>query len=183
MTVVQGQTATYSLQVTAIGGASSSYQVSVAIACAGAPLEAVCSSSPQPVVATVNTPGPLTVSVSTTSPTGAMTLPINGRKTRALAELLPVGVVPLLAFWLFADMRSSAARGRRRLPRLSLMASIVLAIVLGIGCGGGSSSSQPPPPPPPSGGTPPGTYTLTLTATSGGDSHTTQLTLIVNATN
>lgn len=181
VTVAQGQTATYSLQVTAIGGVSSSDQVSVTIACAGVPPEAICSSSPQPVVATVSTSGALTVSVSTTSPTGAMASPVNGRKTCVLAGLLPVGVVPLLAFWLFADMRSSAARGRRRLPRLALMASIVLATVLGIGCGGGSSSSQPPPPP--SGGTPPGTYTLTLTATSGGDSHTTQLTLIVNATN
>jgi sugar lactone lactonase YvrE len=181
VTVTQGQTATYSLQVTAIGGASPSDQVSVTIACAGAPLEAVCSSSPQPVVATVSTPGALTVSVSTTSPTAAIMSPVSGGKTRVLAGLLSGGVGPLLAFWLFADMRSSAARGRRRLPRLALMSPIVLAIVLGIGCGGGSSSSHPPPPP--AGGTPPGTYTLTLTAASGGDSHTTQLTLIVNATN
>ena len=62
MTVTQGQTATYSLQVTATGGASSSDQVSVPIACAGAPSQAVCSSTPQPVVATVSTPGALTVS-------------------------------------------------------------------------------------------------------------------------
>ena len=178
VTVTQSQTATYSLQVTAIGGALSSDRVSVTIACAGAPSEAICSSSPQPVVAQVSTPGALTVSVTTAAPTGATALVANGRKTSVPLGVLPVGVVLLFAFWPFADMRSSTARGRRRLPWLALMAPIVFAIVLGIGCGSGSSSNQPPP----TGGTPPGTYTLTLTATSGGDSHTTQLTLVVNAT-
>jgi hypothetical protein len=46
-----------------------------------------------------------------------------------------------------------------------------------IGCGGGGSTVLPPP----SGGTPAGNYMLTVTASSGGVSHTTQLTLIVTA--
>jgi trimeric autotransporter adhesin len=176
-TVTQGQTATYLLQVTAIGGASSSDQVSVTIACAGAPSQAVCSSTPQPVVATVSTPGALTVSVTTTSPTLAVALPLSGLKTPAPPGVLLVGVVLLLAFWLYVEMRSSSARGRRCLAWLALTAPIVLAIILAVGCG--SSPTQPPPQP--VGGTPTGTYTLMLTAMSGSDSHTIKLTLIVNA--
>ncbi len=180
VTVTQGQKATYSLQVTASGGASPNDQVSVTIACAGAPSEASCSSTPQPVVATVSTPGALTVSVSTTGPTRATASPVSGLNTPVPAGVLAVGILALQAFWLFAKMRGSAARGgRRRLAWLTVTAPIVLAIVLAVGCGGGSSSSQPPPPP--TGGTPPGTYTLMLTGTAGGDGHSTQLTLIVNA--
>ena len=146
VTVTQGQKATYSLQVTASGGASPDDQVSVTIACAGAPSEAICSSTPQPVVATVSTPGALTVSVTTTAPTRAMASPVSGLKTPVPPGMLAVGVLVLQAFWLFARMRDSAARGgRRRLAGLAVTAPIVLAIVLAVGCGGGNSSSQPPP--------------------------------------
>jgi hypothetical protein len=55
----------------------------------------------------------------------------------------------------------------------------VVALAVGIGmigimsaCGGGGSSG--------SGGTPPGTYALTVTATSGTLTHTSQVTLTVN---
>ena len=177
VTVTQGQKATYALQVTANGGASPSDQVSLTVTCAGAPSEAFCSSTPQPVVATVNAPGALTVSVTTTAPTRAMAPPVRGLRAPVPPGLLAV-IVVLQTLWLFARMGDSAPRGRRqRLAGLAVTAPMVLAIVLAVGCGGGSSSS----PPPPVGGTPPGTYTLTLTGTAGGDTHAIQLTLIVNA--
>jgi len=43
-------------------------------------------------------------------------------------------------------------------------------------CGGGGSSNSPPPR---SGGTPPGTYTVKVTAASPSITHTTSLTLVV----
>ncbi|MGA7969252.1 MAG: choice-of-anchor D domain-containing protein [Terriglobales bacterium] len=175
-TVTQGQTASYSLQVTAIGGASPSDQVSVSMACAGLPSEAFCSSTPQPVVATVATPGALTVSVNTTAPSQGMALPpINGIKPPVRPGLLAIGIASLWALSLFVWMRGARA-ARPRLAWLAAQASIVLATVLMVGCGGSSSQSSPP-----TGGTPTGTYTLTLTGTAGNDRHSIQLTLVVNA--
>jgi sugar lactone lactonase YvrE len=176
-TVTQGQKAIYSLQVTATGGASPSDQVSVTMTCTGAPSEAYCSATPQPVVATVGSPAALTVSVSTTAPTRGMASPVRDVKTPANPGVLAIGVALLLAFWLFTEMRNTSTRGRSPLACIAVTSPIVLALVLAVGCGGGSSSSQPPP----TGGTPAGTYTLTLRTTAGGDNHITQLTLVVNA--
>ena len=177
-TVTQGQTATYSLQVAATGGVSASDQVSVTVTCSGAPSQADCSSSPQPVVATVSTAGALTVSVSTTAPSQATALPVSRPGMPVRMGMLALGIVVLQGFWPFVRMRGAFGLGSRRRMALSVVAAlIVMAIILAAGCGGGSSSNQPPPVV----GTPPGTYTLTLTGTAGGDSHTTQLTLIVNA--
>jgi hypothetical protein len=60
---------------------------------------------------------------------------------------------------------------RRRLPALAAPLIVLASIAMG-GCGGGSSpqSTQ---------GTPAGTYTATVTATSGSLNHTTTLTIIV----
>jgi trimeric autotransporter adhesin len=175
-TVTQGQTATFSLQVTATGGMSPSDQASVTMTCSGAPSEANCSSSPRPVVATVSTPSVLTISVSTTAPSRATAAPVGGPGTPVSTGFLAVGVLALHALWLFLMRGSSARGGRRRLTSLVVAAPIVLAIVLVVGCGGGSSNQSPP-----RGGTPPGTYTLSLTGAAGGDSHSIQLTLIVGA--
>jgi hypothetical protein len=177
-TVTQGQTASYSLQVMAIGGVSPSDQVSVSMACAGLPSESFCSSTPQPVVATVTTPGALMVSVNTTAPSQGMALPpINGIKPPVRPGLLAIRIALLWVLSLFVWMRGLKARAARpRLPWLAAQASIVVATVLTVGCGGSSSQSSPP-----IGGTPPGTYTITLTGTAGSDRHSIQLTLVVNA--
>jgi hypothetical protein len=55
-------------------------------------------------------------------------------------------------------------RARRHIPRW-VFASGAFVVLLCIGCGGGS-----PPPPPPPQGTPPGTFTITVTATSSNSS-------------
>jgi hypothetical protein len=178
-TVTQGQTATYLLQVAAIGGISASDQVSVTVTCAGAPSQANCSSSPQPVVATVSAAGALTVSVSTTAPSQATAFPVSHPGMPVRMGMLALGIVLIQGFWPFVNIRGAAVGGgRRRLASLVIMVSVVLALVIAVGCGGGSSSNQQQPPVV---GTPPGTYTLTLKGTAGGDSHTSQLTLIVNS--
>jgi hypothetical protein len=61
---------------------------------------------------------------------------------------------------------------RRRLPVLATPI-IILACASWIGCGGGGSSSHTTP------GTPAGTYTATVTATSGSLNHNMTLTVVV----
>jgi peptidoglycan/LPS O-acetylase OafA/YrhL len=68
---------------------------------------------------------------------------------------------PLAICLLVIVLLAYRERARRQIPRWAF-ATGAFAVLLCIGCGGGGST--PPPPPPP--GTPPGTFTLTVTATS-----------------
>jgi hypothetical protein len=64
------------------------------------------------------------------------------------------------------------SRRRRRVAGLCLMVLIFFAA--GMGCGGGSSNSQPRTP-----GTPPGSYTIAVTAKSASLSHTANVAVTV----
>ena len=75
----------------------------------------------------------------------------------------------LLAF--VSRFRGAAARRRRAYAVAIPLGFLVFAIL--IGCGGGGYNS----PPQPSGGTPAGNYTLTITGTSNGVSHSETLTV------
>ena len=180
-TVTQGQTATYSLQVSAIGGMSASDAVSVTVTCSGAAPETACV-VPASIAATVATPGAFTVSVTTTAPTQSGIPLAGGPRIRNPVTVLVFGMaLLLLAFGLCVRMHFSERHWRSPayqtgLAWLAFAGPMVLAIVL-MGCAGGGSGS----PPPLSGGTPTGTYTLTLKSTAGSVSHTTSLTLVVNA--
>jgi hypothetical protein len=70
-----------------------------------------------------------------------------------------------------------SGHGRRILLRLALVA--MAGVVVLCSCGGGNGGGSPPIVPPPDTATPVGTYILTVTATSGTVSHSTDLTLIV----
>jgi cytochrome c peroxidase len=69
---------------------------------------------------------------------------------------------PLAICLLVIVLLAYRQRARRQIPRWAF-ATGAFAVLLCIGCGGGGSTPPPPPPPP---GTPPGTFTLTVTATS-----------------
>jgi hypothetical protein len=72
---------------------------------------------------------------------------------------------------LVSRFRGAPAHRRRAHAFAIPLGFLVLAIIL-IGCGGGGYN-----PPPPSGGTPPGNYTLTITGTSNGVTHSQTLTV------
>jgi sugar lactone lactonase YvrE len=175
-TVTAGQTATYMLQI------SANQNVSVSFACSGAPKAATCT-APATIAVTAGTPAAVSVTVATTA--RGMLAPQSEPTTRtqppAAIQMLPLSVLAALLLIVTLLAATQTPAGRLRVARVALSACLVLmpimaATLLG-GCGGGGSSSTPPPPP--AAGTPAGTYTVTVTATSGSTTASTQLTLIV----
>jgi Big-like domain-containing protein len=186
-TVKAGQQASFSLQL-ALSSTLPTDQMSVTVTCTGAPTKATCSAPAVPVTVTGAAPATVTITVSTTA--NALTLPVPSSQPRIPLGLLPVlsamGMLALL-FWLATNKKSGlrgvALPGVRgvlawRLAYAAPALLLFLTLAFATGCGGGGGGTTPPPPPP-NNGTPPGTYSLTVTATSGSVSHTQQLTLTV----
>jgi hypothetical protein len=176
-TVSAGNPATYDLLVTPISG----FDGTVTLSCSGAPLESTCLPSQSSAVLNGNTAAPFSVQVKTSAPSVAS--PGVGRQSRPSdgLRILPMVLMLALASMLLASAtRSRGAAGQwRRAQAFTITLGFLLLTVTLISCGGGGSNNSPPPPPPV--GTPTGTYTLTVTAASGGVSHKTPLTLIVTA--
>jgi hypothetical protein len=159
-TVKSGAAATYGLALTGAAGFSGT----VSLACSGAPQYATCTLNPSSLALTSGSSSTFTATVTTSQQSAAA--------GRTDARGFVLSVIPFLALpWM-----------RRRKIRPSLLPIVVLALLGGAiglnGCGGGGSNG--------SGGggattqnTPPGTYTLTVTASSGNASITQKLTLIV----
>lgn len=146
-TVSAGQTANY---VLGIGGEG--FSGTVTLSCTGAPTGATCS-VPSSVSVSGTKATQFNANVSTTAP--------------ATGALVPQQLRPSPLWWAVAIVGAVffplGRQNKRVLRRLAL--SLPLAIILVISsCGGGSGSSGGTGG---SGGTPAGTYTLTVTATSG----------------
>lgn len=161
--VTAGQPATYKLTLDPKG-----FSGTVSLTCTGAPAEATCALSSNSVDLDGSTPVEVTVTVTTTA-------------RSAVAPLLhpPADKIPrLFLVWLFAllllPLGLLTVPGRRRL--IWGLTTAMLLTLLWTSCGGGGST----PPPPPQGGTQAGTYTLTVTALSGGVSQSMDLTLKVD---
>jgi hypothetical protein len=158
-----GSTSTYAITIAPQGG----FSQTISFQCSGAPMLAVCTA-----------PGSV-------SPTGGSYAPFNITVTTTAQSLVPPGtIVP----WPWAGLRigltwllalvacailSRFAAPRRGYVWVSSVAMFVLLLCAGCGgvAGSGSNSTK--------AGTAPGTYTLTLTGTSGSLSHNTMLTLTV----
>jgi hypothetical protein len=173
-TVAAGQSATYTLSVAGEEGLSGA----VTFTCAGAPSEATCTVSPNPVTVGSSAAN-VTVSVTTTA--ASVSAP-RSRPFPRVPPLLPGGSNLLMLAVVLAAL-AWAARDWRQ-PRLRavfvpLAAGLLLALVIagcgGGGGGGGGTSNA---------GTPAGTYTLTVTGSTGSGSstlrHSVTLTLTVS---
>jgi hypothetical protein len=104
----------------------------------------------------------LTVTVGTTAPVTTAAV-----RSRAGSPLAAIPLAGLLG-WLLL-------RKRRRLAMLAVL--LAFGIMPWIGCGSGGTKTSPPPTTTP--GTPAGTYTATVTATSGSLTHSTALQVVV----
>jgi hypothetical protein len=151
-----GESANMTVQMTDLDG----FTGAVTFSCSGLPSESTCSFSP----ASLSTTGSTTLTV-TTKAKSALVVPILHRSNWTLALAIFGLIFP--GIFLIGD------RNKRRTGR-----KLVFALLLGAACAGcGGASGGPPPPPPPDPGTPTGNYVVTITATSGSTTHSTQFAL------
>ena len=176
VTVAPGSPASYTLSVGGEGG----FNQSVSFTCTGAPSEATCTISPNPVTAGSSATN-VTVTVTTTAAS------LNAPRSRPLPPVPPLspglrGLLMLtLALALMAwaiGRRNPLGVSRWRSTLVPLAGGLLLALALA-GCGGGGNNNVTHNP-----GTPAGTSTLTVTGTAGSGSsafsHSVTLTLTVS---
>jgi len=172
--ITAGQTAHYILQVNAGTG----FTGTISLACDGAPVAAKCNLSSNS-VSLSSSPVAFNVDISTTGSSSALSPVSQVLRFDWLNGPVPIALI-LVLIWILG-------RQSLRLVRCGLVfAAFSLAfLTVGVsGCGGGSTLATAPPqaqPPPQPQVTPKGTYSVTVTATSGNlPSQTITLTLNVN---
>jgi hypothetical protein len=156
-TIAAGQNATFNLTIGAVAGFTGSVILSCSISPAVNP-PAACelSASSVHIGSTAQT---VSVAVSTTGSTASRLPPIG----------LPPAVLPLV--WLAITLASGWLSLRRK-RLVTVVAPLLVVFVSLVGCGGGGPPSY-------KMGTPSGTYSATITATSGSLSHNMTLTVVV----
>jgi uncharacterized repeat protein (TIGR03803 family) len=168
-TVAPGGSTSFSLTLALEGG----FNQPVSLTCAGAPSLATCSVSPGLFTLNGTNAATVTVSVTTTAPT--LTIPrvtIFPITPLAAIWFTPLGLTVLSVLWFALN------RGKPGMRWLAPLTLVLLAVVLSASCGGGGGSAAPSSPSSP--GTREGTYTLTVTGTSGSLTHSMAVTLTVN---
>jgi hypothetical protein len=167
-TVTPGQTATYSLSLSALGGLNQT----ISLTCAGAPSEATCTVNPSTFTPSGAGPENVTVTVTTTAPSHALPVERPSPPFALLGSVI-VALVLLLAVALASARHPLTTRRNKVLLALVGAAVVALAIVMAA-CGRGGEHNP---------GTPAGSYSITLTGTLSGSSpltHTITLTLVVS---
>ena len=158
-TIRAGQSATFPLNLSTQGGALGD---EVTFGCSGLPQGVTCSFSPATLAAGTEA-ATTTLTIATKASAGIVLAPID-----SLREWLPVAAMAALA--LMAIARLPKRRFLTALSRLSVLFSAAYLISCGGGGSGGGGTS----------GTPAGTYNIDVTASSGGASRSTPVSVTVN---
>ncbi len=155
-TITPGQSASYNFSVLPVGA---SFTNAVSLSCSGAPVISLCSFTPNPVTPDNNSAA-VVMKITTTSSSASLSPP--GRARAALFYALWLALPGLVLLGTRVRRRKHA---KLTLPA-SLLGLLLLALLLpscgggtGNGGGGGGGGQQQ--------GTQPGTYTITVTGTSG----------------
>jgi hypothetical protein len=162
-TVNAGQAATFTVSFTP----ATTQSQTIALTCSGAPPMATCTISPNSIPLSGTTAASATVTVQTAG-TGAAAVLTSPTYSRASFLSGPgwfgIGLGAVLLF-------VGCSGRRRRVAAIGMqLAGLVMLGLMLVGCGGGSSAPV---------GTQPGTYTVVVTAQSGGFSQNINLTLTV----
>ncbi len=166
-TIAAGQQAHYTVSATPSGG----FNQTVNWSCMGAPAYSTCTVSPAAVMLDGTNPATATVTLTTMAP-GLMP-PMADRR---FTPPLPLGMLMISFAWLLiAAMLWPVIRAPRKRVWVG-SAVLLLAAGFCAACGSGYGSNPGPSQP----GTSKGTYTITLTGTSGNLSHATTVKLTVN---
>ena len=179
-TITAGQSVSYNFSVLPVG---SSFSGAVSLTCSGAPVISLCSFTPDSVTPG-NSSAATVITISTTSNSASLSPrgPSHDGRERAVLYYALWLALPALALLGAGDRRRTHAKLALSASALGLF---LLAFLLtscggggsnggGSGGGGGGGGGQ-------QQGTKPGTYTITVTGTSGSLSHTTPaVTLVVN---
>jgi hypothetical protein len=163
-TVKAGKTASYTLTISPLGG---SFNNAVQLSCSGAPALTTCSLASN----TMTPAGNATADILTITTTAA---------AASAARLGSLPGHPIYAIWaqlgfgLFGAILVGYRARARKLRMIVLAVLVTAALLFMFGCAGGTGITTPPP-----SGTTPGTYTITVSGTSGTLQHSIPVTLIV----
>lgn len=168
VTVAPGNPANYTLTLMPLNG----FNQQITLTCSGAPVNSTCSVSPSTLTLDGSNTVPANVSVTTMARSGAAMIQgagimvTLGHLNSGIALLLILG--PLTLFFY-----ETMVRGRFRW----VLALAVAGVALFVSCGGGGSNGGGG-----GGGTPPGSYTLTVSANGGSLNRDIKLGLVVSVT-
>jgi len=156
-----GDTATYQVQITP----APVYANPISISCSNLPTSATCPSSPASVTLEGSSPASATLSITTT----AQSI-VGANKKSTFGRFFALWfVVPGLAL---LGVGARKRKGHHLLGGMLLLMLILIQLIPLPGCN--NKITQPPPT-----GTPPGSYTITVTATSGSDTKSVPIQLTV----